>query len=432
MLRKCTVEEFNRYLDFSYELALDPTRSGYPSYLDGIKTKDTFVEIEQRAFQRDTDEILLFEQYGEVLGWIHYYILPDDRYLSTNSFNISRDTEQALAEFIEFAEEHYGGYDLYLGFPAENTGAIDYLSENGFECIEADYNNTAFIDKCDLQPCDDGIIRIDSDNYGLFERLHRQIEGEMYWNSERILNDLHEWTVFVKMKDDETLGAVYYTDASDDWYEIFGIDLKSDVFDPDVFQQLLSIALWDVKNRNGRFVTFFCEKQEEEIALKAGFECIGGYRCYHRKLNEYRYIDLREVPDLKEQAAKWFHDKWHIPEEAYLECMDEYLRGKTEYGWYLCTVGKKIIGGLGVIDNDFHERKDLYPNICAVYVEEENRRQGIAGRLLNMAVEKLREKGVTPVYLLTDHIGFYERYGWEFFCSVQSDDGNMSRMYVHK
>ena len=30
-----------------------------------------------------------------------------------------------------------------------------------------------------------------------------------------------------------------------------------------------------------------------------------------------------------------------------------------------------------------------------------------------MAVEDLRSKGVSPVYLLTDHTGFYERYGWE-------------------
>ena len=35
-------------------------------------------------------------------------------------------------------------------------------------------------------------------------------------------------------------------------------------------------------------------------------------------------------------AATWFHDKWHVPTEAYLECMTAYLDRKTEYGWYLC------------------------------------------------------------------------------------------------
>ena len=145
------------------------------------------------------------------------------------------------------------------------------------------------------------------------------------------------------------------------------------------------------------------------------------------------YITLRERPMLEEKAAGWFSSKWHVPVEAYLECMDAYLSGKTELGWYLCMDGERIVGGMGVIENDFHDRKDLTPNICAVYTEEEYRRLGIAGRLLDMTVEDLRAHGISPVYLLTDHTGFYERYGWEFFCMAQGDgEPEMARMYIHR
>ena len=109
-----------------------------------------------------------------------------------------------------------------------------------------------------------------------------------------------------------------------------------------------------------------------------------------------RYITLREAPALMATAAKWFHSKWGVPEEAYLECMEGYLGGETEYGWYLCLDGENIVGGLGVIENDFHDRPDLTPNICAVYTEEAHRGKGIAGQLLNMAVEHLRSLGVSP------------------------------------
>ncbi len=147
----------------------------------------------------------------------------------------------------------------------------------------------------------------------------------------------------------------------------------------------------------------------------------------------YNYITLRDKPQLKERAAEWFHSKWWVPTEAYLECMEAYLGNATEYGWYLCMDGDKIIGGLGGIENDFHDRKDLTPNVCAVYTEEEYRCQGIAGKLLDMAVEDLRAKGISPVYLITDHTGFYERYGWEFFCMVQGDgEPDMTRMYIHR
>ena len=150
-------------------------------------------------------------------------------------------------------------------------------------------------------------------------------------------------------------------------------------------------------------------------------------------MRNYVYTTLRQRPDLKERAAEWFHSKWGVPTQAYLDCMEAYLNQETEYGWYLCLDGEKIIGGLGVIENDFHDRKDLTPNVCAVYTEEDYRCKGIAGQLLDMAVEELKSKSITPVYLITNHIGFYERYGWEFFCKVQGDgEPEMTRMYIHR
>ena len=134
-----------------------------------------------------------------------------------------------------------------------------------------------------------------------------------------------------------------------------------------------------------------------------------------------------------DSAAEWFHSKWNVPKEAYLACTKAYLDSKTEYGWYLCMDGDRIVGGMGVIDNDFHDRKDLSPNVCAVYTEEPYRGRGIAGRLLNMVVEDMRSKGIAPLYLVTDHTGFYERYGWEFLCMVHGDgESGMSRMYMHR
>lgn len=72
-------------------------------------------------------------------------------------------------------------------------------------------------------------------------------------------------------------------------------------------------------------------------------------------------------------------------------------------------------------------------NGCAVYIEKEYHCRGIAGHLLNMVVDDLKSKDIALIYLLTDHIGFYERYGWEFLCMVQGDDApDMSRMYIHR
>ena len=146
-----------------------------------------------------------------------------------------------------------------------------------------------------------------------------------------------------------------------------------------------------------------------------------------------QFVVLRDRKELKDKAAQWFHEKRGVPKEAYLECIEAYLSGETEYGWYLCMDGEKIVGGLGVIENDFHDRKDLAPNVCAVYTEEEYRCRGIAGKLLDLVVEDQGAHGISPLYLVTDHTGFYERYGWEFYCMAQGDDEpEQTRLYVHK
>lgn len=50
-------------------------------------------------------------------------------------------------------------------------------------------------------------------------------------------------------------------------------------------------------------------------------------------MEKYTFINLRQKPELKEKSAKWFHDKWKVQQEAYLECMEAYLNNETEYGW---------------------------------------------------------------------------------------------------
>lgn len=147
---------------------------------------------------------------------------------------------------------------------------------------------------------------------------------------------------------------------------------------------------------------------------------------------EYEMVELRERPALWETAAEWFHGKWGVPAAAYRESMAASGVGPVPR-WYVALRDGRVIGGVGVIENDFHDRRDLTPNVCALYVEEDCRRQGLAGALLERACGDLRDAGIAAVYLVTDHTSFYERYGWEFLCMVQGEgDPEPSRMYVRR
>lgn len=79
-----------------------------------------------------------------------------------------------------------------------------------------------------------------------------------------------------------------------------------------------------------------------------------------------------------------------------------------------------MIGGLGVIANDFHRRTDLTPNICAVHVEPRARGRGVARALIDRAC------------LITGHDCFYGHSGWKFYGMAEENDGGWIRMCVRR
>lgn len=69
------------------------------------------------------------------------------------------------------------------------------------------------------------------------------------------------------------------------------------------------------------------------------------------------------------------------------------------------------------------------PNLCALFVEEQRRRRGLARRLLDHARRQAADMGFDRLYLVTDHVGLYERCGWEYVGDVREEDGGLIRMY---
>ena len=145
------------------------------------------------------------------------------------------------------------------------------------------------------------------------------------------------------------------------------------------------------------------------------------------------FIKIREHPEMAERAAGWFHEKWGVTRKEYADSIQECIEQRSAVPqWYLMLEEGQILGGLGVIENDFHNRKDLAPNVCAVYVEEAYRCRGIAGEMLKQVCEDMERQGIDTLYLITDHTGFYERHGWRFLCMVQGEgEEEPIRMYIH-
>lgn len=149
-------------------------------------------------------------------------------------------------------------------------------------------------------------------------------------------------------------------------------------------------------------------------------------------MKEVKLIKLCENPAWQDKAAWWFSQKWNIPSEDYMESITQCIEKKTNVPqWYvMLNENQDIIAGTGVIENDFHNRKDLSPNLCALYVEEMYRNQGIAQYILEFVRKDMDNMGIEKLYLVTDHTEFYEKCGWSFLTTVKDVNGCIERMYM--
>ena len=75
---------------------------------------------------------------------------------------------------------------------------------------------------------------------------------------------------------------------------------------------------------------------------------------------------------------------------------------------------------------------ELTPWMGFIYTFPEHRGHRYAGLLFNEVVRLAREDDVAAVYISTNHVGLYEKYGCEFLTMMNDMDGNPSRVYVKK
>ena len=147
---------------------------------------------------------------------------------------------------------------------------------------------------------------------------------------------------------------------------------------------------------------------------------------------DLEFKPLRDFPELLQDAAAWFSQRWGLPAQLYFDSILECIQKKSTIPqWYVVwSQRREIVAGAGVIENDFHERTDLTPNLCALFVEPAYRNQGIARHVLDLIRKDMGDMGFSKVYLVTDHTSFYERCGWKFLSNVYGEDGVLERMYV--
>ncbi len=274
MLSKITNAEFEHYIDFAYELSMNLSSISFPIYCDGIKTKDEFVNISKRGLERDSEEILLFRKDGFVEGWIHFYTLPQDAYIGPKNLLVRNGYAEALGELLEYWNTNYTDYNWHIYFPDENKNALQFMAEKGLSDIEQQYVDILHFDHFESKQESLHTLLITSENFEIFRSLHDRQENEMYWNSDRIFEDLNNWVIYAYIENEICQGAVYYNNKGKKALEIFGLDVLQNTYDPEITKQLLLSCLANAKQQRAESMYFFTNDKTHTIAKDLGFQCI--------------------------------------------------------------------------------------------------------------------------------------------------------------
>lgn len=96
----------------------------------------------------------------------------------------------------------------------------------------------------------------------------------------------------------------------------------------------------------------------------------------------------------------------------------------------LLTEEDELISFCTLAERDEIQDTGLTPWIGFVYTFPEHRGHRCFGLLLNEAKRLAAEAGFEKIYLSTDHIGLYEKYGFEYVCSAVTVYGDRTRCYI--
>ena len=95
----------------------------------------------------------------------------------------------------------------------------------------------------------------------------------------------------------------------------------------------------------------------------------------------------------------------------------------------MLTEGSELVSFCTLAEKDDIQPTDLTPWIGFVYTFPKYRGKRYITKLLSEAEKIAFNEGARYTYISTDHIGLYEKYGYEFYKTQEDINGEMARIY---
>lgn len=137
-----------------------------------------------------------------------------------------------------------------------------------------------------------------------------------------------------------------------------------------------------------------------------------------------------------DKTTNWMYNWWGKREgysfeevKCFMEHSMQIDRLPQTYGLFL---NNEIIGMYQFSYEDLSIRPDIYPWLANVYIDEKFRKKGYGRQLLENVKNTAKESiNFDEIFLYTEHIDLYEKFGWIFVSDFDTFSKNprIQRLY---
>ena len=99
---------------------------------------------------------------------------------------------------------------------------------------------------------------------------------------------------------------------------------------------------------------------------------------------------------------------------------------------YLLMDGEQVVSFVTLSRQDCIADESLFPWLGFFYTFPAYRGHGYGGELLKFAMMEAKNQGFAQIYIATDHVGLYEKYGFTYLENRVDIYGTDSRIYVQR
>ena len=97
---------------------------------------------------------------------------------------------------------------------------------------------------------------------------------------------------------------------------------------------------------------------------------------------------------------------------------------------FVAVVNGQCVGMATIMKKDYYPLPKIYTWISSVFVAEDYRGCRISEKLIDFANEYAKECGFERTYIPSEHIGLYEKFGYQYLKDITNCGNGTDRLYV--